>query len=282
MVCRPNELFVVIFYYLFLFFLFISVYMEQNHAPASVAADGAVPVARDEHDVAHGTSHLRVVGLCGFLGAGKDTVADYLEQLGFQRASFAGVLKDVVARAFSWPRHLLEGRSAFSRAWREQPDEYWADALGMPGLTPRTVLQMWGTDVVRKGFHTDFWVRALAHDIALGKYGTRVVVTDCRFPNEVRLLKAMGGQVWRIQRGPAPAWETQLRAELPTGHIVGGDTADSCSASLASLAASIPGLPHETEWAWISHEDITLYNDGTLDALRGRVHARAVRMIETQ
>ena len=40
-----------------------------------------------------------IIGICGLIGSGKDTIADYLvEQHNFQKMSFADKLKDAVAR----------------------------------------------------------------------------------------------------------------------------------------------------------------------------------------
>lgn len=190
-----------------------------------------------------------VIGLCGRLGTGKDTVADMLERdHGFQRASFAGVLKDVVAAAFGWDRDLLEGRTEESRVWREQPDSFWSGALIKPGFTPRAALQIWGTEVVRDGFHQDFWLRALERGIVRGKYGNRVVVTDCRFPNECALIRGMGGTVACIQRGAEPSWERAVREQ-----------------------GQEPSDVHRSEWSWMGQEDCAVPNDGTLDDLKTQV-----------
>ena len=39
----------------------------------------------------------KIIGICGLIGHGKDTVAGHLIENGFQRISFAGVLKDACA-----------------------------------------------------------------------------------------------------------------------------------------------------------------------------------------
>ena len=39
----------------------------------------------------------KVIGICGLIGHGKDTAAGFLIEEGFQRVSFAGVLKDACA-----------------------------------------------------------------------------------------------------------------------------------------------------------------------------------------
>jgi hypothetical protein len=146
-----------------------------------------------------------IIGVCGLIGAGKDTIADYLVNIHqFRRESFANTLKDAVSSVFGWDRELLEGRTKHSRAWREQVDAWWADRLGMPDLTPRWVLQYWGTEVVRRGFHDDTWIASLENK--LRKTTDDVVISDCRFPNEIDAIKRAGGVVIRVHRGADPEW----------------------------------------------------------------------------
>ena len=146
-----------------------------------------------------------IIGVCGLIGAGKDTMADYLVNIHqFRRESFANTLKDAVSAVFGWDRDLLEGRTRHSREWREQVDAWWADRLGMPDLTPRWVLQYWGTEVVRRSFHDDTWIASLEN--RLRKTTDDVVISDCRFPNEIGAIKRAGGLVVRVHRGPDPDW----------------------------------------------------------------------------
>lgn len=146
-----------------------------------------------------------IIGVCGLIGAGKDTIADYLVNIHqFRRESFANTLKDAVSSIFGWDRELLEGRTRQSREWREQVDPWWAERLGIPTLTPRWVLQYWGTEVVRKGFHDDTWIASLENK--LRKTTDDVVISDCRFPNEIAAIKRAGGLVIRVHRGPDPEW----------------------------------------------------------------------------
>jgi hypothetical protein len=145
-----------------------------------------------------------IIGICGLIGAGKDTVADYLVNIHqFRRESFANSLKDAVAHVFNWNRELLEGRTKQSREWREQPDPWWTARLGQP-ITPRWVLQYWGTEVCRKGFHDDIWIASLENKIRNSK--DDIVISDCRFPNEIKAIKNAGGVVIRVVRGLDPAW----------------------------------------------------------------------------
>jgi hypothetical protein len=146
-----------------------------------------------------------IIGICGLIGSGKDTIADYLQNIHqFKRESFAHTLKDAVAAVFGWDRELLEGRTKQSREWRETVDPWWAARLDMPNLTPRYVLQYWGTEVFRKGFHDDLWIAALENK--LRNSSDDIVITDCRFPNEIRAIREAGGVVIRVKRGPDPEW----------------------------------------------------------------------------
>jgi len=146
-----------------------------------------------------------IIGICGLIGSGKDTIADYLQNIHqFRRESFAHALKDAVAQVFGWDRDLLEGRTKESRAWREQVDPWWAQRLKMPHLTPRHVLQVWGTEVARRSFHDDIWIAALENK--LRKTTDDVVISDCRFPNEIKSIRRAGGIVIRVVRGPEPEW----------------------------------------------------------------------------
>ena len=111
-----------------------------------------------------------IIGITGFIGSGKDTIADYLVTFhGYKRISFAGTLKDAVSSVFGWDRELLEGTTATSRKWREQVDPWWAERLNMPELTPRWILQYWGTEVCRNGFHNDIWVASVENQLRKAK-----------------------------------------------------------------------------------------------------------------
>jgi hypothetical protein len=196
-----------------------------------------------------------IIGVCGLIGAGKDTIADYLVNIHeFRRESFAGTLKDAVAAVFGWDRELLEGRTKQSRAWREQPDEWWSDRLKMD-ITPRWVLQYWGTEVARRNFHDDIWIASLENK--LRKITDDVVISDCRFPNEIAAIKAAGGRVIRVVRGPEPEW--YKLAEYVNS---GAPNNFWSSAELAKFNI------HTSETAWIGTcFDAIVENNASLDDL---------------
>jgi hypothetical protein len=146
-----------------------------------------------------------IIGIAGFIGSGKDTIADYLITFkGFKRMSYAGPLKDAVASIFNWDRELLEGTTKYSREWRDTVDIWWAERLNIPNLTPRYVLQQWGTEVGRRAFHDDIWIASVENQLRTIK--DNIVISDCRFPNELKSIKNAGGITIRVIRGNNPEW----------------------------------------------------------------------------
>ena len=198
-----------------------------------------------------------IIGICGFIGSGKDTAADFLVNFhNFKRESYAATLKDAVSDIFGWDREMLEGRTGASRAWREQVDEWWATRLNMPHLTPRFVLQNWGTNVLREHFHDDIWIASLENKLRTAK--DNIVITDCRFPNEIKGLKAQGAKVVWVQRGLTPHWYSI--AEQANR----GDTK-------ALEWLSNEGI-HASEYSWAGTSfDHVIDNNGTLDSLKEQI-----------
>lgn len=200
-----------------------------------------------------------IIGFVGLIGAGKDTAADYLVNYhGFRRDSFANTLKDAVANVFGWDRILLEGRTKEAREWRERVDTWWAKRLNMPDLTPRWVLQYWGTEVCRIGFHDDIWIASLENK--LRKTKDDIVISDVRFPNEIKAIQDAGGLVIRIKRGEDPVWfadaidfnrgpERNLRWALSRDKLEKANV-------------------HASEYSWAgSVFDYEVSNNGTIDEL---------------
>ena len=140
---------------------------------------------------------MKIIGLSGRAGSGKDTVANYLvKNYGYTKLSFGNVLKDVVACIFGWPRELLEGDTKESREFRNKEDKWWSEHLKFK-ITPRIALQKIGTDVFRMHFHQDIWLLILKRQITkLDK----IVVTDIRFINEYNMIKNIGGTIISITR----------------------------------------------------------------------------------
>lgn len=202
-----------------------------------------------------------IIGICGFIGSGKDTIADYLvNNHGYRRESFANSLKDAVAAVFGWDRTLLEGRTKEAREWREQPDVWWSERLGKT-ITPRWVLQYWGTEVCRKSFHDDIWIASLEHRIL--KSNDDIVISDCRFPNEISAIKKAGGVVVRVVRGDEPVWLEHAK------NYMAGPTNMGWSIGKDVLAKH---NVHASEYSWVNTEfDAVFDNNATLDHLFNQV-----------
>jgi hypothetical protein len=203
-----------------------------------------------------------IIGICGFIGSGKDTIADYLVNIHeFRRESFAGTLKDAVAQVFGWDRTLLEGRTKHSREWRDQVDTWWADRLNMPELTPRLMLQLWGTEVCRRGFHDDIWIASLQNK--LRNSNDDVVISDCRFPNEIKGIRAAGGYVVRVKRGPEPEWYEHALTYNQGPSKIGW--------SIGRSNLEKHGV-HASEYSWVGTDfDRVFENDGSLQDLYQQV-----------
>jgi hypothetical protein len=199
----------------------------------------------------------KIIGVVGLIGSGKDTVAEMLvADHGYQRESFAGTLKDAVAMVFGWDRSQLEGSSAQSRDWRETVDTWWAQRLEIPNLTPRWVLQQWGTEVCRRSFHDDIWIASLQNK--LRNTNRDIVISDCRFPNELELIKNAGGKLIQVSRGTDPQW-VALAVSANNGDV------------MAQEQLSAMGI-HPSESSWIgSAVDQIIYNNGSLLELRAQV-----------
>ncbi len=179
-----------------------------------------------------------IIGVVGFIGSGKGTVGDILvREHGYHKFAFADALKDAVAGIFLWPRGLLEGDSNSSRAFRERVDPWWSHKFGYE-VTPRLILQKFGTEACRNGIADNIWIAALEKRI----HGYEdVVITDCRFPNEIDFIRSAGGVLIRVKRGDDPTPE-----ELSKMHI--------------------------SETAWNNYDpDFVIHNEGTKDDLKENI-----------
>jgi hypothetical protein len=201
-----------------------------------------------------------IIGICGFIGSGKDTVADYLVNFHeFRRESFASTLKDAVSAVFGWDRTMLEGRTKEAREWREQIDPWWANRLDMPTLTPRWVLQYWGTEVCRKAFHDDIWIASLENKLRNSR--DNVVISDCRFPNEISSIKNAGGSIVWVRRGELPDWYQYALA------------ANQLGSNMALNELKMRKI-HASETAWVGTEfDHEIDNNSTIDDLYQKIQS---------
>lgn len=195
----------------------------------------------------------KIIGIVGFINSGKGTVGNLLIEYGFVSESFAKPLKDATASIFGWPRSLLEGDTAFSRKFREEKDQWWSEKMGRE-ITPRNILQYFGTELFRENFHNDIWILSMIHRLE-AQPKNNFVITDVRFPNEIETIQKQGGKIVLVERGEKPEWyDTAFRYN-----------------TLNDKNLPKPDI-HYSEWAWIGSKiDYTLKNNGTIRDLTKEV-----------
>jgi dephospho-CoA kinase len=133
-----------------------------------------------------------IVGLIGKKGHGKDTFADYLvKEYGFVKLSFAEPLKRVCKELF-----LLTDRQLYDCHEKEKVDERW-------GKSPRQLMQIIGTDILRKYYDEDIWVNLLLKNMEQN-LNKNIVICDIRHPNELDAVmsfqKSQDVKIYRIER----------------------------------------------------------------------------------
>ena len=203
-----------------------------------------------------------IIGLSGLAGSGKDTVANFIaKKHKFVKVSFASALKDATASIFSWPRDLLEGDTDESREWREQVDPYWSAKFGYT-VTPRIMLQQFGTNVCREYLDDNIWINCVEKKLQEhSKNKLNTIITDVRFPNEVKMLRNVGGKVFRVKRGQDPEW-WDLAAKANSKSDI----------DLITNKLEIEYNLLISEWAWVGTSfDSIINNDSTIDALEEKV-----------
>jgi hypothetical protein len=203
---------------------------------------------------------IRLIGLTGHAGVGKDAVANFM---GGKRFSFAEPLKRFVQEVFAFSDDQVWGASQH----RNAPDKRYTRADGQP-LTPRYALQTLGTEWGRDCY-PDVWaelgVRRAREWLERGPTDAHIarpcprppdqavctcpagaVLTDCRFINEARAIRQAGGEVWRVVR---------------PGHVLPPDV------------ASHPSETEQDTPAMVELVDRIIMNDGSLDELQVAVEA---------
>lgn len=203
---------------------------------------------------------------CGFAGSGKNTAGEIVRSLHTpsESLSFAAALKDAMVPIFGFDREMLEGTSTETRALREVPDPYWSKVFERP-MTPRRLLQEFGTDCVRQ-WRPDLWVHAALRRI---QSHVTTVFTDTRFGNEMWHLRQFGAQQIWVYRPVEPdsisypldrAAQTVVnqRAVLTSWMFMEDDTRHASETSFLSEGA--PNL------------QIVVINDGTMRRLTRLIH----------
>ncbi len=217
-----------------------------------------------------------IVGLTGLIGSGKDTVADHLvSKYGFIQLSFAESVKDALAVIFGWDRQMLEGKTPEHRDTRNKVDYWWAKRLGIPNFTPRFAMTTFGTDVMRKHFDDRIWVLSVEDKITRLQQkdpNVRIVISDARYVNELKMLHHLDAVLFEITRGGLPAW---WRSALQYNKLDSNFEKKLYKFYLSHISKE-PNIfnqnVHSSEYDWIGYRfDHTLFNDSSIDVLKQNV-----------
>jgi len=150
---------------------------------------------------------FRLVAFCGLAGSGKSTCSEFLErEWGYHIVKFAAPIKQML-RALGLTDDHIEGDL------KELPTELLA------GNSPRHAMQTLGTEWGRELMGRDFWADMWKHTAkTILNANGKVVVDDCRFPNELSVVKELGGVAVRIMRPRLqPMWAHESEKHvLPT------------------------------------------------------------------
>ena len=205
----------------------------------------------------------RIIGITGLAGSGKDTIGDIITNnfKDWEKMSFASHLKDVTALLFGMDRKMLAGETPEDRAKREQPDEFWSNKMGKD-FTPRYALQFLGTNLLRNQLHQNIWVDCLERKILNSK--KNIVITDVRFPNEINMIKSIGGEIWRVERGTLPDWFRKVESW--------NQNRENLEYDIPYYVPEISNI-HESEWKWVGYDKPThiFENHSSIKDLRNEV-----------
>jgi len=203
----------------------------------------------------------QIISISGFKGHGKDTVGNMLaEHAGYVPMSFADPLKRILSIQFGWPLEQLQGLTAESRTWREQPDPYWSEKLGRP-FTPRQAMTEIGTDLIRHKFLDSQWRDLMQKQ--LQSHTSPVVITDARFQNELQMVRDQGGITIWVKRDPLPTWYDR---------VMWLNTLPVWQRKLIRPFLTELRTVHESETDWVGWDfDHVIDNTGSLDDLTSLV-----------
>ncbi len=135
---------------------------------------------------------IKLIGITGRKGTGKDTAATALQKEGYAPISFALPIKKMLNALFEYVDiSCLTSDAMLYGDLKEMP------IPDLCGKSTRYALQTLGTEWGRNCIAEDIWIK-----IALekAKQFDKVVITDVRFKNEATAVRAAGGKIIKIER----------------------------------------------------------------------------------
>lgn len=133
-----------------------------------------------------------LIAFVGLRRSGKDSAANALVQQGWQLVKFADGLKTMLRAYLTYAgasevriENMIEGD------WKEDTSPFFQ------GKSCRWAMQSLGTEWGRNCIGANFWADAT---IARASQFPKVVISDCRFPNEAAAIHQEGGKIIRVIR----------------------------------------------------------------------------------
>jgi hypothetical protein len=153
---------------------------------------------------------MMLIGISGKAGSGKDTakqmIVDELESRGLKPVtlSFAGPLKDALVLWFGWDRQRLDSDFPYKEGGLGNspglPDDIDPICVAFQ-MTRREIMQKFGTECMRHGLHSDFWIKLAEYHINIGRIqGDVFIISDARFTNELNWVKEHDGFTLLLER----------------------------------------------------------------------------------
>jgi hypothetical protein len=138
-----------------------------------------------------------LLGILGSIGSGKSTVSDiYSNELNADVFAFADPLKEIAA-IFGFSRESLYG----TQVQKATPDPYW-------GISPREFLQKFGSEICRDELPKvipnmkltySVWIHLAQRHISSSQKEV-IIMSDCRFADEVAMIRRIKGNIILIER----------------------------------------------------------------------------------
>lgn len=174
-----------------------------------------------------------IIAICGHKFSGKSTVARLLHNAtGYEVVSFADKLKDITCVLSGCTREDLEDYDFKELVYVPSYLRPYCGDAKKP--TFRAFLQYFGSEVMR-GANDNIWI-----DCTLSNCEENVIISDCRFPNEAKAVKARGGIVIKVVRPDAKAEDTHQSEtridEIVPDYTLWNDT------TLENLVANVDSL----------------------------------------
>lgn len=151
-----------------------------------------------------------IIGFGGRIGSGKSELAKICQKAGFEKLYFALPLKQLVADLIHVKLEEINdlknvekdykfGKVDYIFLWKETHIPYETIEKEMSPVkfkTVRQLLQFIGTDLIRK-YNVNWHVNKIREMIDPKK---NYIIDDVRFPNELNLIRELGGDCWFIIR----------------------------------------------------------------------------------